>query len=160
MSARNIIEIEEVRKRLTYDPITGLFFSKRARRNVGARTGAAGYLCIWIKNQRYLCHRLAWAMHYGYWVDSPAEIDHINGRRDDNRLANLRMVSRQVQMRNLRVGKRNTTGTLGVHFCNQTGNYSATIVVGRKQIWLGRHDSLDKAIAARRAAEVLYGWPS
>lgn len=43
---------------------------------------------------------LIWALHYGAFPRG--EIDHINGVRDDNRLVNLREVSRSQQMINRR----------------------------------------------------------
>ena len=45
-----------------------------------------------MKGRQYLQHRVAWALHYGEW---PASfIDHINHIRDDNRIHNLRVVTR------------------------------------------------------------------
>ena len=158
---RNPIDIEELRKRFTYSPVTGRIFSKRASREVGAIiSGKNGYLCVWVKNKRILCHHVAWALHYGYVVEAPAQIDHINGNRSDNRLANLRMVSAQMQMRNVRVGRNNVTGVTGVHFDKRTNCYGASINVNRKQIWLGRHNTLEEAAAVRKAAERQYGWPT
>ena len=47
--------------------------------------------------KRYYEHKLVWLYHYGYW---PKELDHINGVRDDNRIENLREVTRQQNMFN------------------------------------------------------------
>lgn len=158
---RNLCTIEDLRRRYIYDPNTGHLFSKRAGRKVGAiGNRKTGYLVVWIAKRRFLCHRVAWAMHYGHWVEAPAEIDHINGITADNRIANLRMVSRQMQMRNLRLNRTNKSGTTGVSKCNQTGMWSATITVNRKQVWLGRHETLKAAVAARKEAEQQYGWPT
>ena len=40
-------------------------------------------------------HRLAWFMEYGYL---PEEVDHINRKTDDNRIKNLRDVTRSQNM--------------------------------------------------------------
>lgn len=158
---RNPIDIEELRSRFTYNPVTGQVFSKRANRIVGAMNSSKkGYLCVWVKNKRILCHHVAWALHYGYVVEAPAQIDHINGNRADNRLTNLRMVSAQMQMRNVRLGRNNVTGITGVHFDKRMQCYAASINVNRKQIWLGRHDTIEAASNARKAAERQYGWPT
>lgn len=45
------------------------------------------------KNLMLRQHRLVWFLTHGYW---PKEIDHINGVRADNRLSNLREVTRTV----------------------------------------------------------------
>lgn len=50
--------------------------------------------------------------------------------------------------RNRGLSKRNKTGFKGVIMCRQTGKWSATIVVDRKQIWLGRHESPEAAARA------------
>jgi hypothetical protein len=45
----------------------------------------------------------------------------------------------------------NTSGFTGVWRSN--GEWCASIMVGRKRHWLGRHDTLNRAVAARRRAE-------
>lgn len=158
---RNPIDIEELKRRFTYNPVTGQIFSKRAKRIVGAIiSGKKSYLCVWVQNKRIVCHHVAWALHYGYVVEAPAQIDHINGNRSDNRLVNLRMVTSQTQMRNVRLGRNNVTGVTGVSFDKRMKCYAASINVNRKQIWLGRHNTLEGAAAARKAAERQYGWPT
>jgi len=56
-----------------------------------------GYYATSHKGKQYLVHRLIWLYHYGYL---PIEIDHINRIRTDNRIQNLREVSRTENMRN------------------------------------------------------------
>ncbi len=159
---QNLGDIEALRKDFSYNPVTGEIYNNRLGRVVGGKN--VGYLTVWVnddgRRKRILAHRLAWALHYGQWVTLPAEIDHVNGNRSDNRLGNLRIVSRQVQMRNVPIGRNNKTGATGVSYCKQTKRYAATININRKQIWLGRHDSLNEAIAVRKAAEKRYGWPA
>jgi hypothetical protein len=60
-----------------------------------------------------LAHRVAWALVTGAW---PAEdIDHKNGRKDDNRFDNLRLASKRLNQENLRrAQKNNPWGLLGV----------------------------------------------
>lgn len=61
------------------------------------------YLYGRIFNKNFYAHRVAWAMTYGVWPEQ--EIDHINGDRKDNRIENLRAVSRRRNMRNLKTRK-------------------------------------------------------
>jgi hypothetical protein len=49
---------------------------------------------------------------YGYW---PNEVDHVNGAKDDNRIANLREVTHSENMQNQRGARSDSkTGLLGV----------------------------------------------
>ena len=56
------------------------------------------YRTVWINSKQYYEHRIIWIMHHG---DIPIglEIDHINLTRNDNRIENLRAVSRSENMR-------------------------------------------------------------
>jgi len=87
--------LAELKKYLFYDPETGLFTwikkVKCSRREVGSIAGSdngSGYIMIGIKAVNYKAHRLAWAFYYGYMPTRL--IDHINGKRSDNRIINLR----------------------------------------------------------------------
>lgn len=137
---------------LSYDPETGLFtWLKRPRMTRTAKEGdragsisSSGYVVITICGVKYMAHRLAWFVTYGAW---PAEqIDHINGVRNDNRIANLRDVSHTVNVQNRRTGGRNSkTGLLGVSPSKK--GYAATISANGKQKFLGRFKTPEEASA-------------
>lgn len=107
----------DLRVVLRYEAESGAFFwlaplSPRAR--VGSRAGtvnAKGYRVIKLMGSRYRAHRLAWLYMYGVWPS--ADIDHINGTRDDNRIANLRDVTNQVNSMN-RIRAKGQSGLVGV----------------------------------------------
>lgn len=72
--------------------------SKFSRYKIGQRAGTishTGYRDISISKKHFLEHRLIWIYFNG---DIPNEmmIDHINGIKDDNRIENLRVVSRSI----------------------------------------------------------------
>jgi hypothetical protein len=69
-----------------YDPLTGVF--SRAGKPVGT-VNAAGYVVLRYRGQLVYAHRLAMHMTTGAW---PPMVDHVNGRRADNRIENLRAV--------------------------------------------------------------------
>jgi hypothetical protein len=88
-------------------------------------------------------------MVYG---DEPQDIDHINGNRRDNRIANLRAVDRRENMRNARLRSNNTSGIVGVTFSRDRKKWVAQINDGKVRS-LGRFDKFEDAVEARKAAE-------
>jgi hypothetical protein len=57
-----------------------------------------GYRIIWCHNKSYLRSRLVWLWHYGKFPNQ--DIDHINRNTSDDRIENLRDVSRAVNLLN------------------------------------------------------------
>ena len=115
-----------------------------------------GYLMLQGLGFKLLAHRAAWAMYHGVW---PAEhLDHVNGVRDDNRIANLREVSSAENQRNMKRSKANTSGHTGVHWDKRRALWAASIQAGGRSKCLGRYACLDAAVAARKEAEKLYGF--
>ena len=151
---RNFADVEALAERFRYDPETGFLYRRASGKLVGAKAGT-GYLCAWFRNKRILVHRIAWALVHGEW---PEEIDHINRIRSDNRIVNLRPATRILQGQNSSTSKHNKSGIKGVCVCKQTGLYKATITVNHKQVWLGRHETIDAAVVARKRAETELGW--
>lgn len=122
-----------------------------------ALTGyVAGYVAGQIKRRTVRAHRAAWAVMFGYWP--PEDIDHINGNRADNRISNLRSVSRAENGRNQCVRNTNTSGVLGVHWHKKAGKWAAEVTFNGKSRHLGLFDNLDDAAEARRRAEAGLGF--
>lgn len=104
-----------------YNGETGGWFNK-TNRNSRARKGEVagyvnkmGYVQISISGYTYLAHRLAWTITHGDYPDGEQPfIDHINGKRDDNRIANLRDSSGAENNRNRQMSSDNTSGIVGV----------------------------------------------
>ncbi len=150
---------------LDYDPGTGLFTWKATKRRgfVGRQAGCFcprdGYIRIRIDSKLELAHRLAWNMTYPDDPVGPNEqIDHINHIRTDNRIVNLRKASNTENSRNASIGVNNTSGALGVWFEKRRNKWAAEIKVDRKKIHLGQFAEFADAVAARKAAEVKYGF--
>lgn len=142
--------------RISYNPETGEFIWIRPASNrvkagdVAGATMANGYIVITIDGVKVLAHRLAWLVHYGEWPKQC--VDHINGDKKDNRIANLRDISHKANSRHqLRPSKNNSLGFLGV--CQRYGRYKAEITVNRKHVNLGMFDTPEKASAAYQAAK-------
>jgi hypothetical protein len=99
-------------------------------------------------------HRVAFVYMYGY---EPAQVDHINGDRSDNRLCNLREVTCSDNRRNSARPCNNTSGVIGVSRA-PSGNWIAYIKVGGVMHNLGTHPTLEDAASARKAAEASLGF--
>lgn len=131
--------------------------SRSSRAKVGAEAGGlhrSGYVRLTVDGREVMAHRVIWEMHYGAIPDG-SEIDHINGVRDDNRLSNLRAVSRAINAQNKHRGRRgSSSGALGVvKRAGQRRQFEAWITTGGVQKYLGCFASAEEASAAYVAAK-------
>lgn len=85
-----------------------------------------GYLLVGIGYQQYLAHRVIWKLWYR--EDPPMEIDHINGVRHDNKIANLRQASSTQNSANTKAHSDNSTGAKGISWCKTHQNYRARVM--------------------------------
>jgi len=153
---RDYVTAERLRELLTYDPKTG-FFSWRVSRgsakekSEAGRKNSHGYIEISIDSRFYKAHRLAWMHVYGEW---PVEqLDHINGIRTDNRLANLREATNAQNGQNQAMYSHNTSGHPGVSWCRTYGKWKAKIHAAGKLHHLGYFHKVEDAVAARAKAK-------
>lgn len=146
---------------LQYDPNTGVFkwaVDRGNRIKAGSVAGSLrfnGYLAISIDWKRYYSHRLAYFYMYGVM---PLEIDHINGIRDDNRIVNLREVTRLENSKNSSKSRKNTSGHVGVTWSKECSKWLVQIRSEHITHYLGVFSKLDDAISARKAAEERFGF--
>lgn len=144
---------ERVRELFDYDPLTGAML-RRVTRGGTARKGVLagyktkyGYLSTRVDGRAHFNHRLIWLLVTGQWPNN--YIDHINGVRDDNRLVNLRDVTRACNGENLhRAHADNPSGLLGVHKYARTKSFTAKLYTNGKHIHLGYYASPEAAHAA------------
>ena len=150
----------ELHSLLNYDQITGTFrwAVQRWRRKVGDLAGSIdshGYVQISVKGRLFLAHRLVFLHVHGKLPDGL--IDHINGDRMDNRLANLRPAMPEINAQNLRKAPKSnmSSGLLGVtRVTGKTpGKWQARITANGKQRYLGVFESPDIAHAAYLSAK-------
>lgn len=149
---------EQASKHVSYCPETGLIRWKHQRKGGRAAGEIAGGITPWeywsvmIEYRPYRAHRLAWLLYYGKWPDGV--IDHINGDRLDNRIANLRDVDQAQNNANRKPRREN--GSKGVSLI--CGKWVARITVRGKLTQLGRFESEQEAAAAyERAAIAAWG---
>lgn len=148
---------QQLKDCLSYDPEAGLFrwVVKRKgtlRSKFAGSKMANGYIAICIDGRDYTAHRLAWIYVHG--VEPSGCIDHINGDKSDNRIANLRDVSQVINMQNVYAAKSNSkTGLRGVSWHAQRKKYTARIKSGARYLSLGLHDTPEAAHAAYMEAK-------
>jgi hypothetical protein len=100
-----------IRLFFTYNPETGEIRRKDKKKSCGSYDGF-GYLKIKIKGRSFMAHRVAWFLYYGKAPEM--ELDHINGDRADNRICNLREVTRAENNYNRSHRVNQTTGYVGI----------------------------------------------
>ena len=85
-------------------------------------------------------------------------IDHINGDSFDNRIDNLRLITRAENSKNKKVAINNTSGHVGVLLCKKSNKWRAFINSNGNQIHVGTYEDKAKAVEARKQAEIKYGY--
>lgn len=146
---------ERLRDLLSYDPDTGVFIRKSARKLglVGKPAGSrhcCGYRAIVVGAKTYLAHRLAWMYVYGKWPDN--EIDHINRDRSDNRICNLRSATRHENSYNVPKLIKNKSGYKGVSKHPLCGKFVAQTTINNKKQYIGLFETAEEASEAYRIA--------
>ena len=131
---------------------------KAHRIEIGDRAGCMdklGYRYIGIDYKIYREHRLIWLLHYGYF---PERLDHINRIKDDNRIENLREVTRSQNHMNSKKRKNTTSKYKGVCWDKENNKWRSQIKLKGKLIHLGRfHSEVEAAEAYNRKAIELFG---
>ena len=155
-----MLKQSHLKKILDYDSLTGMFVWKetKAKRLIGKIAGTPngnGYIRICIDHKKYYAHTLAYLYIYG---DIPVEVDHINGDREDNRIANLREVDRSENNKNTTMYKNNKSGVLGVYYNKRNRNWIAEVRVKGTKIHLGTFETIVLAKEARIHANRLYNF--
>ncbi len=162
-----MITQEQLKEVLHYCPETGVFtwlVGNKRRVHAGDVAGCVNrrkqcgksYRHVGVHNREYLAHRLAFLYMTGEFPEN--EVDHKDGDGLNNIWTNLRAVTGLENHKNMRKPASNTSGTVGVYWCKQTRKWQSQISYAGRQVTLGRFHDKEDAIAARKAAEVLYGF--
>lgn len=114
------------------------------------------YIEINIGNKMYYAHRLVFLYLKGTFPNN--QVDHINGRGDDNRLINLRLVSNEGNSKNKSIPKNNKSGVIGVYFSKKRNMWIAQISIDGSIKSLGGFLSFNDAVKARLKSEKINGY--
>lgn len=149
---RQLLNYNPSTGKLTWRPREGKWSSRWNKRYAGAEAGTLndGYIVLKIYDRNFLAHRVIWAMIHDCW---PECIDHKDGNRANNRLRNLRAVSRKINQRNQGMHRSNTSGITGVYWYAPTRKWLASIRADGQQMHLGFFEVKEDAALARREAE-------
>jgi len=129
--------------------------SQHAGKDALITVGKDGYKRGGILGKNYYAHRVIYKIHHGV---EPIEIDHTNGKRDDNRIINLSSGTHQDNCRNMSISRINKSGVVGVSWIKKKNVWSASIGVDGKTVHIGYFDDKDSAQSARKFAEQNYGF--
>ena len=152
-----------LREVLDYNPESGWLtwkskkYSKRVKR--GARAGMlknTGYRVIKVFGVSYQEHHLIWFWVNGVWATD--QIDHINQERSDNRIANLRQVTKAENARNRGLLDSNTSGYQGIWFDYSKGKWKAEITLDGRKIYQKHFNDIEEAAEAREAKLLEFGF--
>lgn len=123
-----------------YDPESpsGLRWKRIYKRGSTAKIGDVvgsnddGYWRVHALGSHYKAYKIVWALHNNFENQDGFHIDHIDGNPSNNRIENLRLVSRHINARNKPMMKNNTSGIHGVSFQTvktKSGNFVDRYVV-------------------------------
>jgi HNH endonuclease len=151
-----ILTQSELKKRLHYNPKTGIFIYliKNTRNNIGDIAGKNRYryATIMLDGQSYLCHRLAWLYMYGEFPK--LFIDHINHNKLDNRITNLRECTNAQNQMNRGMSSKNTSGYKNVVFRAYCNSWQVVISINGVRISLGYFKTAEEANEVRIMMEL------
>ena len=145
---RRQIPIPLLREAFCYDPASGvLTWVGINRRMLGKRAGSSGkrYRKVCLGGVRTFEHRAIWAIFYGEWPTG--EVDHINRDGHDNRIENLRLVTRSENCINRGIFKNNS---LGVPRVKKTpnGKFQVRVQKEGRRMTVGTFSTLEEASKA------------
>lgn len=141
--------VAQIAAHLRYDPETGELFWKVHRQKVkpGQRAGtldkSTGYRQVRVHGKIIYAHRLAWALYHG--TMPTRRLDHKDGDRTNNRIANLRESTASQNGANAKVRKDNATGLKGVRFDKSRGKYKARLRKDGQEKFLGWFETAEEA---------------
>jgi hypothetical protein len=143
---------QRLKELLSYDHETGLF-TWRVSKGTAKKGSIAGYkhldgyIQIMIDNKNYLAHRLAWIYVYGSLPEK--DLDHINEIKDNNRICNLRLATRQENNHNISKPRiHNISGFRGVCWCKCAKKWKSQIGINGKKKYLGIFNTAEEAYEA------------
>ena len=120
-----------------------------------SNTGKNGYCRVMVHriNKKVMYHRIVWELVHGS-IPEGYEIDHINGKRLDNRIENLRLVTDRQNAQNRKLHRKNKL--YGCHYNKRKNKWQAQCQIKSRKFHLGyynteieAHDAYKKFVEER-----------
>jgi hypothetical protein len=133
---------------------------KPCRRDpIGAKAGyfdsSRGYTAINYQRKRYYLHRIIFLMQHGFL---PAEVDHIDGNKANNKIENLRACSHSQNGFNKPAQSNSKSGVKNVSWSKARNKWVVFIKSNNKQKNIGGFNDLELAeLVAIMAREKYHG---
>jgi hypothetical protein len=118
----------------------------KGRTKAGQEAGtlaSIGRMYVQIDGKKQLVHRVIWYLHHG---NCPEFLDHIDGNPLNNKIENLRPVTKQQNSMNRKVRSDNSTGIKGIY--PKAKKYAANICINGVNKYLGTFNTKELAQAA------------
>lgn len=157
----NIVDPAQLHNIFECDYVKGVLRNKYTRGNsrAGKVVGSLrrdGYLTVGLMGKNVVVHRIIWAMHYGEWPSQM--LDHIDGDKKNNAIANLREATRSTNAANSKPRTSFYSSLKGVTWNRRVGWWQAQIKKDGKSYYLGLFASEREAHAAyQKKAVELFG---
>lgn len=139
--------LEAINQGYTYNPETGIIVGKRGNDIKCKNTKGYIRFDLYVDGKSYnVCgHQFA---YFSIHNETPNEIDHVNRDRSDNRIENLRSVTRSENQQN--------KDSKGYSFNKKEKKFQASIKINKKAIHLGWFKEEDDAREAYLNAKKIY----
>jgi len=153
-------DLNELREHLLNDCnyIDGKLFWKKTKQGhrAGKEIGCVshrGYRHVIYKGKTMFVHRLIFLFHHGYL---PPVLDHIDGDQLNNKIENLREVTRSQNNMNSKVSRRSKTGYKGITWVEKDKKYVCLIQAAGGKRFYKRCKTIDEAIVIIRELRIKY----
>lgn len=134
----NSWQCKDALSRLTYKD--GRLY--RYGKPIACTLDSAGYRILSLAGRVFKEHRVVWYKHHGEWPEG--DIDHIDQDKLNNRIENLRVVSKSVNSHNIAQANKNSkSGVRGIS--PYRGKWRASIDIRGKNKYLGLFDTIAEA---------------
>ena len=156
----------EIRPGIWYEESTGLPWS--SKKFIGPpnwyiydyikrplKSKSDGYHCIDIDGKMKGWHRVVWE-HFNGPIPVGMQVDHINNKRDDNRLDNLQLLSKKSNSKKRLKHKNNSSGYNGVTWDKKSNKWRARINNNGKSKHIGYFDDIHVAYEAYLEYKIKY----